>query len=87
MDGPQHKIADGAGTLGSHPTSYDELTGWVAMEDVTQALSERAAHTNVVVTGRAAPPELVNLADTVTDMSVVKHAYEEGVRARRGLAY
>ena len=38
-------------------------------------------------TGRNAPPELVDLADTVTEMRKVKHAYETGVRARRGLDF
>jgi cob(I)alamin adenosyltransferase len=38
-------------------------------------------------TGRNAPPELVDLADTVTEMRKVKHAYDTGVRARRGLDF
>ncbi len=43
--------------------------------------------TNVICTGRDAPPELVDLADTVTEMRKVKHAYETGVRARRGIDF
>jgi cob(I)alamin adenosyltransferase len=47
----------------------------------------RWPRTNVVITGRDAPPELVALADTVTEMTVVKHAYQQGVPARKGIEY
>ena len=39
----------------------------------------------MVITGRGAPPKLVELADTVTDMRALKHAFETGVRAQRGI--
>ena len=51
------------------------------------ALRGRASTTNVICTGRNAPPALVDLADTVTEMRNIKHAYESGVRARRGIDY
>jgi cob(I)alamin adenosyltransferase len=38
-----------------------------------------------VITGRGAPAELIEFADTVTDMHVVKHAFSAGVRAQRGI--
>ena len=47
----------------------------------------RAPKTNVVVTGRDAPPELVEIADTVTEMKMVKHAYARGIRAMKGIEY
>jgi cob(I)alamin adenosyltransferase len=70
----------------------DELTyvvnyGWVPVAEVVEGLLGRAAKTNVVVTGREAPPELVEIADTVTEMRMVKHAYERGVRAMKGIEY
>lgn len=70
----------------------DELTytvtfGWVRVEEVVEGLRTRAPGTNVVITGRDAPPELVELADTVTEMRKVKHAFDQGVAARRGLEY
>ena len=70
----------------------DELTyvmnyGWVAVSDVVEGIRQRAPKTNVVVTGRDAPPELVELADTVTEMRMVKHAYQQGVRALKGIEY
>ncbi len=42
---------------------------------------------NVIVTGRDAPAELIEIADTVTEMIEVKHAYQQGIRAKRGIDY
>jgi cob(I)alamin adenosyltransferase len=70
----------------------DELTyavtfGWVALDEVLIALRDRAPRTNVIVTGRDAPPELVALADTATEMRKLKHAYDEGISAKRGIEF
>ncbi|HTZ08364.1 MAG TPA: cob(I)yrinic acid a,c-diamide adenosyltransferase [Acidimicrobiales bacterium] len=70
----------------------DELTyvvnyGWVAVEDVVAGITGRSPATHVVVTGRDAPEELVALADTVTEMTMVKHAYQRGVGAIKGIEY
>ena len=70
----------------------DELTyavkyGWVDVADVVAGVRERAPRTNVVITGRDAPDELVELADTVTEMRKVKHAYDQGVKAKKGIEY
>ena len=70
----------------------DELTyvvnyGWVPVDDVVRGIEQRSPKTNVVITGRAAPAELVDIADTVTDMTVVKHAYQRGIAARKGIEY
>jgi cob(I)alamin adenosyltransferase len=58
---------------------------YVLLEDVLAALRARPAHQHVVITGRGAPPELIDLGDTVTDMRVVKHAFDAGVRAQPGV--
>jgi cob(I)alamin adenosyltransferase len=70
----------------------DELTytvkyGWVPVDDIVQVLRDRPARTNVVVTGRYAPDEIVAIADTVTEMVKVKHAMDEGIGARKGIEY
>ena len=70
----------------------DELTypmkyGWVPVETVVKAIRERAPKTSVVVTGRDAPDELIELADTVTEMRKVKHAYDEGTSAMKGIEF
>jgi cob(I)alamin adenosyltransferase len=70
----------------------DELTylmnwGWIDGDSVVRTLVERPAHVNVIVTGRDAPARLIDIADTVTDMRNVKHAYESGIAAKRGVDY
>jgi cob(I)alamin adenosyltransferase len=47
-------------------------------------LLDRPEMQHVVVTGRAAPPELIEVADTVTEMNVVKHAFKAGIAAQAG---
>ena len=64
---------------------YPLRYGWVALEPVLACLRERPPHVHVVLTGRGCPPELVALADTVTEMAKVKHAYDAGVPAQRGI--
>jgi cob(I)alamin adenosyltransferase len=70
----------------------DELTyaisyGWVHVDEVVAGVVGRAPKTNVVITGRDAAPELIEIADTVTEMRMVKHAYERGIKARKGIEY
>ena len=55
---------------------------YVTLEQVLPALAARPAGQHVVVTGRGAPDALVAMADTVTEMRVVKHAFEAGIRAQ-----
>jgi len=68
----------------------DEVTyplryGWLPLEPVLACLRERPAHVNVVLTGRGAPQELIDLADTVTEMTLIKHHFNAGVPAQRGI--
>src|ERR1700736_1510272 len=70
----------------------DELTyavkyGWVAAADIVDGIAGRAPKTNVVITGRDASPELIEVADTVTEMRKVKHAYDKGIGAKKGIEY
>ncbi|MEV8520297.1 cob(I)yrinic acid a,c-diamide adenosyltransferase [Dyella marensis] len=58
---------------------------YVMLEQVLPALAARPADQHVVVTGRGAPDALVAMADTVTEMRVVKHAFEAGIRAQQGI--
>lgn len=64
---------------------YPLRYGWVALEPVLACLRERPAHVHVVLTGRGAPQELIELADTVTEMTMVKHHFKAGVPAQRGI--
>lgn len=53
--------------------------------EVVTKLMSRPLLQHAVVTGRAAPPELIEAADTVTEMMVLKHAFKSGIRAQKGI--
>jgi cob(I)alamin adenosyltransferase len=81
IDGGEHQLV-----------ILDELTylmtfNWLPVADVVNAIAGRPSHVNIIVTGRDAPAELIELADTVTEMREVKHAYRQGIRAMRGIDY
>ncbi|MEP3157431.1 MAG: cob(I)yrinic acid a,c-diamide adenosyltransferase [Nitratireductor sp.] len=61
---------------------YDYLT----LQAVIDAL-ERRGDTRVILTGRDAKPELIDYADTVTEMTETKHAYHAGIRAQQGIDF
>jgi cob(I)alamin adenosyltransferase len=54
---------------------------------VAETLRNRPEMVHVILTGRSAHPLLVELADTVTEMREVKHAYQKGILAQRGIEY
>ena len=58
---------------------------YVQLDEVLTALRNRPAHQHVVITGRGAPDALNEYADTVTEMHLVKHAYNAGVKAQNGV--
>ena len=61
--------------------------GLVPVEKVVALAKRRPAAMELVLTGRYAPEELVEIADTVTEMREVKHHYRDGVPAREGIEY
>ena len=61
--------------------------GWVPTSEIVAAIASRPRHVSIVVTGRDAPQELIDVADTVTEMREVKHAYQAGINAKRGIDY
>jgi cob(I)alamin adenosyltransferase len=82
------RIADGAYDV----VVLDEITypltwGWVPTADVVTAIADRPAHTSIVLTGRDAPAELRALADTVSESTNVKHAFDDGVAALKGIDF
>lgn len=58
---------------------------YVDLDELLDALSNRPEMQHVVVTGRGAPQALIEAADTVTEMQVVKHAFKDGIRAQKGV--
>jgi cob(I)alamin adenosyltransferase len=59
--------------------------GLLPLDEVLDALIERPPRQHLVVTGRAAPKELIEIADTVTEMRPIKHAFDAGVQAQKGI--
>ena len=65
----------------TYPLTY----GWLPLNDVLQTLEQRPRDVHVCLTGRRCPQELIDIADTVTEMTLVKHAFKAGVPAQRGI--
>ena len=70
----------------------DEMTyafkyRWLPLDEVLAAFAARPSMQHVIVTGRAAPEELIAAADTVTEMNLVKHAFKAGVKAMPGMEF
>ncbi|MDO9358587.1 MAG: cob(I)yrinic acid a,c-diamide adenosyltransferase [Polaromonas sp.] len=65
--------------------TYPLIYGWMPLDDVLQTLKDRPKDVHVVITGRRCPPEIIELADTVTEMVKVKHAFNAGIPAQRGI--
>ena len=61
--------------------------GYLQLETVLADLEARPLQQHVVVTGRGAPQGLIDAADTVTEMGLVKHAYQAGVKAQKGVEF
>ncbi|MDF4690631.1 cob(I)yrinic acid a,c-diamide adenosyltransferase [Vibrio parahaemolyticus] len=69
---------------------FDELTymvsyGYIDLDEVVEALNNRPKMQSVVITGRGAHRTLIEMADTVSEVKNVKHAFESGVKALKGI--
>ena len=65
--------------------TYPLIYGWMPLDDVLLTLQNRPRDVHVVITGRRCPPEIIALADTVTEMTKIKHAFNAGIPAQRGI--
>jgi cob(I)alamin adenosyltransferase len=70
----------------------DEITypmswGWISTEAVVEAIRIRPEQVNVIATGRHAPKALIDVADNVTEMVKIRHAYDSGVPAMKGIDF
>ncbi|HYH19038.1 MAG TPA: cob(I)yrinic acid a,c-diamide adenosyltransferase [Azospirillum sp.] len=61
--------------------------GYLPLEEVLEGLRNRPADTHVIVTGRNAAEELIEAADLVTEMTMVKHPFRDGVKAQAGIEF
>jgi cob(I)alamin adenosyltransferase len=67
--------------------NYAISYGMIDPAQIAEALKNKPEMVHVILTGRNAHPQLVELADTVTEMREVKHAYQKGILAQRGIEY
>jgi len=61
--------------------------GLLLVSDLVEVLKKRPSQVEVILTGRYAPEEIVNMADLVTEMREIKHPFAQGVKARKGIEY
>jgi len=84
----KEKIASGSYDI----VILDEITyainyGFIELNDVLKALDEKDKMLHIIITGRNAPAEIIEKADLVTEMRLVKHPYEKGVAAQKGIEF
>ncbi|MCJ7727639.1 MAG: cob(I)yrinic acid a,c-diamide adenosyltransferase, partial [Actinobacteria bacterium] len=61
--------------------------GLLKVEDVVDLIKNKPVKLCIVLTGRNAPCKLIDIADTVTEMKEVKHAFSKGIKTRKGIEY
>ena len=61
--------------------------GYLDTDEVVAVLRDKPEHVSVILTGRRAPKAIIDVADTVTEHVLVKHAYNAGIRARKGVEF
>ena len=67
----------------TYPINY----GWLSVDSVIEVIENRPKDVDIILTGRDASAELIEIADTVTEMNEIKHAYQSGVKAQPGIDY
>lgn len=70
----------------------DEVTypinwGWIDIEQAVRTIQDRPGQVSIICTGRNAPQALIDVADTVSEIGEVKHAYKAGIRAKKGIDF
>ena len=83
----QKALSDQFDLLVMDELNYAIAEGFVDVQELLQLLTEKPARLSVIITGRNAKDELIAVADTVTEMRSVKHAYDQGIQACRGIEY
>lgn len=67
--------------------TYPMKWGWVDVDDVVTTLSRRTGHQHVIITGRAADPRILDIADLVTEMTKIKHPFDQGQKGQKGIEW
>ena len=61
--------------------------GLLDLEDVKKAIAQKPSELHLILTGRNAPTDLIEIADLVTEMQEIKHPYNQGINAQKGIEY
>ena len=67
--------------------SYPMSWGWIDPNEVAATLRDRPEKTSVILTGRDMAPEVIEVADTATEMTKIKHAFDRRIRAKKGIDF
>lgn len=59
----------------------------ISLEEIVDLINKKSSNTELVLTGRGAPEEIIELAHLVTEMREIKHPYKQGIKARMGIEY
>ena len=81
------RLGDVAVELLLEAAAVEEARERVVVDEVLEALKAKPPDLHLIVTGRNAAPELVALADLVTEMTLVKHPFRSGVKAQQGIEF
>ena len=88
LDYAEHEILSGKYDLVVLDEIFIALNqGLITVKQVLELLDSKPASVELVLTGRKAPPEIIQRADLVTEMLMIKHPFNEGTDARRGIEY
>ncbi len=68
---------------GTYPITF----GWIDIDEAIATIENRPDGVNIILTGRDADPRLIEVADTVTEMKKIKHAFDKGIAAKKGLDF
>lgn len=61
--------------------------GLVPLDELLELIKNKPGNVELILTGRYAPPEIIKIADLVTEMKEIKHHYRKGIQARKGIEY
>lgn len=67
--------------------TYLALYDFIPVEEIVVVLRNKPERLSVILTGRNAPSELVGIADTVSEIRAIKHAYDAGIKAQKGIEF
>lgn len=60
---------------------------FIDIKEVVSVIKNKPDNLNIIITGRNAPTQIIELADTVTEMNPIKHAFESGIKAQKGIEF